>query len=276
MNKNSKYILCLSMITIMLLTSCNMLGSEPSKDKEEGFNKKKPPKALTQMERELDEIIKNLESVRDERARLLREQEHPSKTSQSEAQQQVQTQNKEQQNDNKNTQHSDPKPDWNSLEKTIETLHEHWNSFEPSARMDGAMNETIKEFGKQLINLTEQIIARNEKKTMVAATNLYSSLPDFLKLYDHNQPPEIKEVIGLVRLIIIYGQQEKWEETKPLLKQIKEAWQEAKTKMKKPDEMLNKRIESAINDFQLVVAEKKNDIAKIKGNIIIKSLDQLE
>jgi hypothetical protein len=40
MNKNSKYILCLSMITIMLLTSCNMLGSEPSKDKEEGFNKK--------------------------------------------------------------------------------------------------------------------------------------------------------------------------------------------------------------------------------------------
>jgi hypothetical protein len=218
----------------------------------------------------------NLESVRDERARLLREQEHPSKTSQSEAQQQVQTQNKEQQNDNKNTQHSDPKPDWNSLEKTIETLHEHWNSFEPSARMDGAMNETIKEFGKQLINLTEQIIARNEEKTMVAATNLYSSLPDFLKLYDHNQPPEIKEVIGLVRLIIIYGQQEKWEETKPLLKQIKEAWQEAKTKMKKPDEMLNKRIESAINDFQLVVAEKKNDIAKIKGNIIIKNLDQIE
>ena len=116
------------MITIMLLTSCNMLGSEPSKDKEEGFNKKKPPKALTQMERELDEIIKNLESVRDERARLLREQEHPSKTSQSEAQQQVQTQNKEQQNDNKNTQHSDPKPDWNSQDKTIETLNEHWNS----------------------------------------------------------------------------------------------------------------------------------------------------
>ena len=54
------------------------------------------------------------------------------------------------------------------------------------------------------------------------------------------------------------------------------AWQEAKTKMKKPDDMLNKRIEAAISDFQFVVSEKKINMARIKGNILINNLDQVE
>ena len=169
-----------------------------------------------------------------------------------------------------------PEPDWNKLESLAESLNEQWNNYEPVAKSDGAMDETMKNFENQLITLTEQIMARNEENTLTAAVSLYSYFPDYLKLYSHDQPPEIKQLIGLTRKIILYGQKNKWEETKPLLDQMKKAWQEAKTKMKKPDDMLNKRIEAAISDFQFVVSEKKINMARIKGNILINNLDQVE
>ena len=46
--------------------------------------------------------------------------------------------------------------------------------------------------------------------------------------------------------------------------------------MKKPDQKLNSKIEAALNDFQYVVNEKKINLARIKGNILIKNLDQVE
>ena len=125
-----------------------------------------------------------------------------------------------------------PQPD-GTLESTVEGLNELWNSYEPLARSEG-LRETIKGFDDQLMALTEQIMARNEEKTLLAANTLYLYYPDFLKLYSHNQPPEVKQIKGLTRQILTYGQQDRWEDTKPLLDQMKKAWQEAKTKMKNP------------------------------------------
>lgn len=300
-------------ITALFITSCNMLRPTAPKE-EEGKKKKNPPKALTQLEKETDGIIQDLEEVQEKRARQLREMQNPSKEripeeeqQQGESQQQSQNQQGQEGEDNQQKgQDGDievqgqqqsqqqgqqqeekqeqpeqktqpmPEPDWNNLESVAESLNEQWNNFEPAAKADGAMIETIKKFNEQLITLTEQIMARNEENTMVAAITLYSYYPDFLKLYSHNQPPEIKELRGLTRKIIILGQQDKWDETKPHLEKMKKAWQEAKTKMKKPDDMLNKRIDAALSDFRFVVSEKKINMARIKGNILIKNLDQVE
>ncbi len=285
-------------IAIMFFTGCNIL--RPGSPKEENQNKKNPPKPLTQMELDTDKMIQDLEEVRDKRAKLEREQQHPSKeesqqTKQQEQQGQQQSQQgggqeeKEQQGkgeqqgqqeqqkqEPQQTQQPIPAPDWSKLEDTSESLHENWNAYEPKAKADGAMSETMKSFEDQLNALTEQIMARNEEKTLIAANSLYSHYPEFLKLYSHNQPPEVKEVRSLTRQILLYGQQDKWEETKPLLDQMKKAWQEAKTKMKKQDKELNSKIEAAMHDFNYVVTEKKINLARIKGNILIKNLEQVE
>lgn len=288
-------------IVIMFFTGCNILRPESSKEEE---NKKNPPKPLTQMEQDTDKIIQDLEETRDKRAKLEREQQHPSKeqprqTAQQEQQQEQQSQQekgqeqKDQQGESeqqgqkqgqqeqqkqepKQTQPPIPVPNWSELEDMSETLHESWNAYEPKAKADGAMSETMKSFEDQLIVLTEQIIARNEEKTLIAANSLYSHYPEFLKLYSHNQPPEVKEVRSLTRQILLYGQQDKWEETKPLLDQMKKAWQEAKTKMKKQDKELNSKIEAAMHDFNYVITEKKINLARIKGKILIKNLEQVE
>jgi hypothetical protein len=292
---------------IFSFAGCSML--RPKAPKEDSEKKKNPPKALTKMEQETDKMIQDLEKVRDERAKLEREKEHPSKEQPQQEKQQGQ-QGKDQQGKQQGQQGKDqqgkqqgqqsggqskqqgqqqgqkqepqktqppiPEPNWSELESTAEKLHENWNAFEPRAKADGAMNETMKSFEEQLITLTEQIMARNEEKTLTAANSLYSHYPEFLKLYSHGQPPEVKEVRSLTRQILLYGQQDKWEDTKPLLDKLKLAWQEAKTKMKKPDKDLNNKIDAAIYDFSFVVTEKKINLAKIKGNILIKDLEQVE
>jgi len=310
-----KLVFSICIILCLIATGCNILKSNDQKE-EESTKRKNPPKALTQMVNETDGIIRDLEDVKEKRARQLREKKSPSKeripedqqkqqektedqtqlmqgqeqesqdkqqeSQKSEQETQVQQQGQQEQQEQQKQQPDEqapepiPEPDWNKLESLAESLNEQWNNYEPSAKSDGAMDETIKAFERQLITLTEQIMARNEDNTLTAAVSLYSYFPDFLKLYAHDQPPEIKQLIGLTRKIILLGQQDKWEETKPFLDQMKKAWQEAKTKMKKNDAMLNKKIEAAINDFQLVVSEKKINITRIKGNILIKNLDQVE
>lgn len=308
-----KIAILLCVLIALFITSCNILRQAAPKEEESG-KKKNPPKALTQMEKETDGIIQDLEEVREKRARQIREKENPSKErmpedeqhetqkqgesqqqqgqeaqdnqrqeqsvdNQAQGQQQSQQQGQQQKEEPDQTGQKTqpiPEPDWNNLESIAESLNEQWNNFEPLAISDGAMSETVKKFKEQLITLTEQIMARNEENTLVAAVTLYSYFPDFLKLYSHDQPPEIKELRGLIRRVIIYGQQDKWDETKPYLDKMKSAWQEAKTKMKKPDNMLNKRIDAALSDFHFVVTEKKINMSRIKGNILIKNLDQVE
>jgi len=158
----------------------------------------------------------------------------------------------------------------------MKTLHEYWNAYEPKAKSDGAMSETMTGFEKQLTTLTEVIYARDEKKAMAAANSLYIYYPEFLKLYSHNQPPEVKESKGLTRQAILLGKEDRWDDAKALTEKIKAAWQEAKTKMKKPDKELNSRIDAAISDFITAVSEKKLELAKIKGEVLIKNLDSVE
>lgn len=318
MSGKRKIITLLCLILTVVLASCSMLRSSTS-EKEEGDKKKNPPKALTRMEKDTDGIVRDLEEVRQMRARQIREAKSPSKQSQPDKELEKQGQDqkqpadgkeeKQQENEEKNqkqqgeqeqnkqeedqgkqeekqggeqaaqlmpTAQPVPQPDWNKLESTVEGLNELWNSYEPLARSDGAMPETIKGFDDQLMALTEQIMARNEEKTLLAANTLYLYYPDFLKLYSHNQPPEVKQIKGLTRQILTYGQQDRWEDTKPLLDQMKKAWQEAKTKMKKPDKLLNSQIDAAISDFRFVVSEKKINLADIKGRILIKNLDKVE
>ena len=73
--KKPVFLICI--IFALFITGCNML--RPTAPKEESEKKKNPPKALTQMEKETDGIIQDLEEVQEKRAKQLREIENPSK-----------------------------------------------------------------------------------------------------------------------------------------------------------------------------------------------------
>ena len=283
-------LLILVLILCITFAGCGLFRPSAPKSKDTQ-QKKEPPKSLTQMEEATDSMIKSLQDVQKKRAKQQREQMQPSKSEepkkeqgQGQGQSQGQSQGSQGQSQGQSPSPPPPppsppplpEPNWAKLETTAESLHVKWNSFEPLARSEDASTETIDSFEKQLIVLTEQIMARNEENTLIAANKLYSHYPIFLKLFMHKQPPEVKEAKYLARQIVMYGQQDKWDESKTMLGDMKKAWQNAKTSMTKSDKNLNKRIDAAIIDFSYVVGEKKKNLTQLKGDILINNLDQIK
>ncbi len=257
-------ILCL----LLIFTGCARIFKRPQEEeKSKDEQKKDPPQALTQLEEETNTLIEEIEEVKEKRAKLLREEEQPSEEVKPEPQGQEESEAQE-----------TPMPavNWVDFEKSVETLHNKWNSYEPKAKEDGAGDETIRGFETQLIALTEQVLARNENNTLVAANRLYGFLPEFLNLYKHQQPPDVKEVKYYTRQIMIHGEQKDWEETETMLQQMKKAWQTAKARMDKPDKNLNQRIDAALLDFDFVVRQQKIQLSRLKGNLLIENLDQIK
>lgn len=276
-------------LVIISLTACsrifNQNGNKRHGQKEQ--HKKDPPSALTQMERETDDMIRQIQKMRDQRVQMVRQQTDVSKnqdeankpqpkqqgSNQQGQEQGQQKQGQQQGSNNQDKQQNTETIKWQDFEKNIKTLNELWNKYEPQARKDGASHSLISQFENQLNRLTGTIMAHNEEEILAAANELYQFYSQFLNLYKHQAPPEIKEVKYYVRQILIDGEAGKWEETSPLLANMEKAWQTAKSRMEKPDQELNAKIDHAIHDFSQVVRQKDIQLVKIKGEILLKNLE---
>lgn len=288
------------MLAIILLilssTSCSrMLGQNNNKQQgqnEQQQQKKDPPSALTEMEKETDNMIQQIQKIRDQRAQMVRQQTSASQKqnvgnkSQQEQQksnqgpqkqgQQKQGQQKQQKSQNQDVQQTQLTINWQDFEKRIKAVNELWNSYEPQAKKDGAPDVLIFQFEKQLNTLTSTIMARNEEETLVAANGLYQYYPQFFNLYRHKAPPEIKEIKYYLQEILINAEAGKWQDAAALLENMEKAWQTAKSRMQKPDQELNARIDHAMQDFSQVVKQKDLQLVKIKGEILLKNVEKVK
>lgn len=272
---HSKVFLALLVVALLLtaMTGCARLFRRPQEDNR-GEQRKNPPHALIGLEKDTSRLLEQLENVKEQRAQRLREQEHPSE--------QVQLPPEAEPGQAEPPPKPPPAPvpmpavNWTEFEKTVETLHDHWNSFEPKARAERAGTETIRAFESQLNALTEQSLARNENQAYLAANRLYGYLPEFFNLYKHQQPPEIKSLKYLTRQILIHGREKDWAESDEILADMKKTWQTAKARMDKPDQTLNQKIDAALGDFADVVRQQNLPLSRIKGDLLIRNLEEIK
>jgi hypothetical protein len=307
-NRQIRKVLLLFTITMFVfsLVSCNTILKRPKGDEEKqsGEQRKEPPNSLTTMEQDTEKIIEEIQKVQDERAELKRQNEttesEPDEEEQKQQEdkqqgqqqqegqqeqqgqqqgQQQQGQQSGQQQGQQQQQDKTEKPTevkWSDMEETVKNLHSLWNNYEPSARKDGATDELITNFEVHLDAMTNQVMARNEEKTLISANKLYQYFPEFLNLYSHQAPPETKEILYYIREITISGQEDKWDETSQMLDSMKKAWQTAKARMEKPDKDLNQKIDFAIDDFARVVSQKNLHLTKMKGDILQKNIKEIK
>lgn len=296
-----KYTALLASIAIILvLAGCNQIFKRPKNQDESSpqqNQKKDPPKSLTKMEELTGKMIKDIEKVQNQRAQMLRENQDPSPSTENETSESNQNQDASQkekgqqgQDSQQNSQEKQdnqgenqppqkqslPQVKWQDFEKDLETLHSEWNSYEPQARKDGALEEWIDGFEDQLDSLTDQIIAHNEAHTLTASNQLYQYFPKFLNLYKHQAPPETKTVIYYVRQILLAGKEDKWEDTIDLMNKLLSTWEIAKNRIIKPDHELNGKIDASIDDFSRAVYKKNLNLARIKGDILVKNIELIK
>ncbi|MGI6113122.1 MAG: hypothetical protein ACOYEJ_03250 [Mahellales bacterium] len=294
-------LLALILLTVIQGIGCSQLFRRPRQENQQQGQqqqKKDPPESLVSMEEQTNSIIEEIQKIREQRQKMEQQKAQGIDQAQGGGQNQQGGQKGEQQGQDgqqggqqekggqggqqqgkggqQGGQQKKPEINWSGFESKLQTLHSQWNSFEPRAKKDGAGSRLMSDFELQLDALTQQITARNESETLLAANKLYQYFPKFLNLYKHNAPPECKEVKYYVQQVIVYGQDDNWEDTEQLIPSIQDAWERAKGKMEKPDKNLNEKIDYAIDDFIRVVQQKNLALAKLKADILLKNLEQVK
>lgn len=258
---NRWLVLFTAMLLILALTSCSRtFGGNENKQQSQNQQqqKKDPPSALTEMEKQTDSMIKQVQKVRDQRARMIRLQSSTSQEKKNEKQQTL------------------PSINWQDFEKNIKSINELWNEYEPHAKKDGAPDMLISKFEEQLNKLTGSIMEQNENAVLLSANDLYQYYSQFLNLYSHKSPPEVKQIKYFLQQVLIYAEEGDWNKTPALLRNMENTWQTAKSRMEKPDKELNEKIDFAVHDFSQAVRQKNIYLSRLKGEILFKNIEKIK
>lgn len=296
--KNVVFALLLVAILLPLNTGCGMIFRRPNEkqSKQTQEQKKSPPKTLTSLENITEGMIKDIQEVEDKRNKAVQQKQEGPKEEQAHQQEEEKPKEEDQpkeeksgegeQKDKKEDQKKQEKPnekqaksatiDWNKMQKDVEKLQSSWSNYVNVATNDGASNDLIKNYETQLDILTTKVMERQEESLLDAANDLYRYYPKFFDLYKHQAPPNVKDMKYYIRKIIIDSEKEQWSQNKDSIDSIKQAWETAKSRMEKPDRDMNRKIEAAIDSFTRSVQQQNKHLIKMKGNILIKNLEEIK
>lgn len=258
--------------------------------------KKSPPKTLTSLESTTEAMIEDIQKLEDARSGTAQQKQEEQKDEQDKKEQgknpegqdkekdkktedgqqkdKAELQNKDQ--GSKENQTKTVKIDWNKMGKNVEKLQTMWSNYLNIALKDGASKDLVKDYGNQLDVLTTKVMEQQEGKLLDSVNELYKYYPKFFDLYKHQAPPNVKEVKYYIRKIIIGSERGEWFHTAESIEAIKQAWETAKSRMEKPDRDMNDKIESAIDSFSRSVEQRNKYLVKMKGNILIKNLEEIK
>ena len=305
---NKKNVVLAIIVTLLLsfAVGCNAIFRRPNENqsKQSQEQKKSPPKTLTAMESTTESMMEDIQKVMDKRAKAVQDEQEQPKVQQQDSEGQQEQDDKsteqnskkdEQQNQeegqeekqqepqgNKQEQKSDEKQteptaiDWESMKKNVEQLQSSWSNYISIAMKDGASNDIIRDYGNQLDLLTTKVMERQEESLLSSANDLYKYYPKFLNLYKHQAPPNIKDMKYYIRKIIIDSQENQWYQSNESLDAIKQAWETARSRMEKPDQDMNQKVQAAMDSFSRSVQQQNKHLTKLKGNILIKILEEVK
>lgn len=260
-----KIILVLFIVIFLSLSSgCGKIFNSPEKknDDQAVGQKKSPPKPLTAMEDITDSIIKEVQNIKDKRLEIVMIKNDDIE--------------EEPQKNDKEKQDKIPTINWDKLQKDVESLQSSWSNYVNNAKGDGASSELISGFEAQLDTVTTLVMNHEEKALLESTNDLYQYYPRFLNLYKHQAPPDIKEIKYHIQDITINGEKGNWFGSQQSIDEIKQSWETAKSRMEKPDQDINNKVQAAIDSFARSVAQRNIHLVKIKGNIFIKILEEIK
>ncbi|MDQ2085008.1 hypothetical protein RBH29_00965 [Herbivorax sp. ANBcel31] len=165
---------------------------------------------------------------------------------------------------------------WVEIDSTINKLHYQWNGFTSSAMEINASKELIDNFSVALNSLTNTTLNRNQANSLIAASNLYSHVPDLYMLFDTQYSPEIKRLRHYTRNAILNALAENWTDSKEDLKNLKSSWSFYKTSIQKDRPERSNKLDYSIQELETVINEKNKYLSNIKGKVALNNIDVIE
>lgn len=165
---------------------------------------------------------------------------------------------------------------WEKLTPTINEMHYSWNSLTPLSVKAGAKKELIDNFGNALNDLTNSIVSKNKTNTLMAASHLYSFIPDFYALSKTKVSPEVKRMRYFTRNAILNTFIANWGQAYSDIKNLKDSWSLFKSTLPKEQQENANKLDFSIYEFEKVITDKNQPLSDIKGRVALANIDTLE
>jgi hypothetical protein len=184
--------------------------------------------------------------------------------------------NQRQANITRQTEATDPGQLWQSLEQTMQDLHQRWNSLEPQVVQAGGGPELITNFENQLTILTDKITARQAMPTLIAVNEAYRFMPDFFNLFQANSPPELYRLRYHTNSILFQSKTGSLSAAQSDLTKLKEEWSRFKPRLEGVDPLQLSQFEFGLSDLETALQQKNKALVEIESTIVLNNIDNLE
>ncbi len=175
-----------------------------------------------------------------------------------------------------NKQPEKPADPWETIAPLINSMHYQWNSFMPMAAKKGADKTLIDSFSNELNSLTSTIIGKNSTNVLMAASMLYSNIPDFYSLYRTSVSPEIKRIRYYTRNAMLNGYTSNWNQAGSDMSNLKAIWPLFKNTATKETQDSYNKLDFSIYELDKAILEKNQPITDIKGRVAMANIEALE
>lgn len=268
-------LIIISLLCINMSTGCSRRAAKPAPEKED--TKKKPPDTLKDLEEGIDKIMKQLDKDQDEEEKNQVQVKIESETEvkRESDPQKAENESKQETKQEVKRETAEDKA-WKSVNDSIENIHKQWNSLQPQIVQGGVAKNTIDDFSNTLNNLTMFADAEDKPNTLLAASELYRFVPDFMQPYDNKIPPDVKRIGYLLRSTKYNAMIGKWDIAKANLEKLKSHWSLTKALLKKEQENPASKMEFAIYELENVVNQNNIMLTEIKSDIAMDDLRKLE
>ncbi|NLC07799.1 MAG: DUF4175 domain-containing protein [Syntrophomonadaceae bacterium] len=184
--------------------------------------------------------------------------------------------NQRQANITRQTEATDPGQLWQSLEQTMQDLHQRWNSLEPQIVQAGGGPELITNFESQLTKLTDKITARQAMPTLIAVNEAYRFMPDFFSLFQGNSPPELYRLRYHTNSILLQAKTGSLSAAQADLTKLKEEWNRFRPRLEGIDPIQLSQFEFGLSDLETALQQKNKALVEIESTIVLNNIDNLE
>lgn len=287
MKKNKIILLILTFILLLNIAACSR---KPQQKPSTYQKKEKAAKSLTQISKDIDSIMKNLETISQTAVMPEKPEEQksqgmsPQQGEQQESQQSGQKTNQAGGQGSPKTKTKEMTKDekiqklWDDIDKKVKDIHTQWNSYEAEALKKGATPDNFSKLKNSLNGLTVAVENRDHENIINLGSQMYLNLSPFFDLYKD----EIGGSIGRIKysvyqafLVAEKGDKQKADE---FLTQAETNISNMRQKLgtdKKKVAMLDK-LNFALQDMKSSLQLDSSSLLKIKRDIILKNIEELE
>lgn len=281
----------LFLITILLLTGCKAGKKQETKIQKTD----KAPEALIDVSKGLQDILKDTEKIEkvldgtDMEDAKAKEQEKEKKE-EKDAKENDKNQTKSKENNSNQTNNQDKGKEkflekdekllktWEKIDKKIEEIHGKWNTYEVEAMKKGATTDRTDKFGESLNALTKAIEMRSTIDIYDFGSQSMLNLSAMFDLYRDEIKGDINKIKYITYQSYLKAAKGNPKEAFEILKDSEENINRIRLKLEKKDSKIDTldKVNLAIVDMRKSLKENSIKLNRIKKNIIIKSLEELE